>query len=102
MKCSDIPATNHVDGSDITEIEANVAAWKALESEYWPTQDNFVGCGYEGTKNGINSVRFGDGCNACLKASNAYANSLLWLWITIPTVLVAGTVTTILLLTNKA
>jgi hypothetical protein len=90
-----------IDGSDVAVIEANVAAWKALESEWYPEDGTFVGCGYEGTSDGLNSVRFGDGCDDCLSATNAYADPLLWLWITIPTVLVAGTVTTILLLTNK-
>ena len=41
------------------EINAAEDAWNGLESMYYPDNaDKFVGCGFEGTKDGIKRVSF--------------------------------------------
>lgn len=62
--------------------DANVQAWQALESTWYPTEFNFNGCGYIGTEDDIEPVKFGDGCTGCTDADSAYGSTdLLWLWI---------------------
>jgi hypothetical protein len=56
---------------------------------WYPTDDNFVGCGYEGTSDNIKAVKYGEGCEGCLSDAETDEDdsSLLWLWITLPIVL---------------
>lgn len=67
---------------------------------WYPTNDNNDGCGYVGTSNNVSAVRFGAGCEGCTELTQAnYENDpnspsydppadLLWLWITLPIVVV--------------
>jgi hypothetical protein len=56
VKCSDLPRRNIVDG---TAIDQNVKDWLELESLWYPTEENFNGCGYKGTPDNIRAVSFG-------------------------------------------
>jgi hypothetical protein len=89
--CKDLPDySSTYNYCDTACSDGNVALWKAQTSLWTPTEDNFTGCGYIGTEDNLEPVKFGDGCTGCENEQSAYSNSLLWLWITLPIVVLLG------------